>query len=138
MAYIDSKISSPDMLNFKLFYREETSSSSGFEQRYFSDLHKYGRNLSFQYHEMTQSQDASPALLTDEDGFKSAAKICREFLSTFLAGPVLDSLSESARQVRTFRCIVKLQFNPNGAGGGILCPHFFRWLFLNEKTGLEA
>jgi len=78
---------------------EETSSSSGFEQRYFSDLHKYGRNLSFQYHEMTQSQDASPALLTDEDGFKSAAKICREFLSTFLAGPVLDSLSESARQV---------------------------------------
>ena len=87
---------------------------------------------------MTQSQDASPALLTDEDGFKSAAKICREFLSTFLAGPVLDSLSESARQVRTFRCIVKLQFNPNGAGGGTLCPHFFRWLFLNEKTGLEA
>jgi len=31
--------------------------------------------------------------------FKDSAKICREFLSTFLAGPVLDSLSESARQV---------------------------------------
>ena len=36
---------------------------------------------------------------TDHELYTNAAKICREFLSTFLAGPVLDSLSESARQV---------------------------------------
>ena len=41
---------------------------------------------------------ASPHLTTTRT-FTTAAKICREFLSTFLAGPVLDSLSESARLV---------------------------------------
>ena len=37
--------------------------------------------------------------LAATSSFTAAASICREFLSTFLAGPVLDSLSESARQV---------------------------------------
>ena len=27
--------------------------------------------------------------------------------------------------------------NPNGAGG-TMCPHFFRWLLLHEKRGLEV
>ena len=40
---------------------------------------------------------SDPAPLTTSRTFCGAAKICREFLSTFLAGPVLDSLSESAR-----------------------------------------
>ena len=42
---------------------------------------------------------SDPAPLTTSRTFCGAAKICREFLSTFLAGPVLDSLSESARLV---------------------------------------
>eukprot|EP00090_Calanus_glacialis_P008751 TRINITY_DN17102_c0_g1_i3.p1 TRINITY_DN17102_c0_g1~~TRINITY_DN17102_c0_g1_i3.p1 ORF type:complete len:573 (-),score=118.32 TRINITY_DN17102_c0_g1_i3:206-1924(-) len=49
---------------------------------------------------LDESYKSSSALhLTCTDTFKDATKICREFLSTFLAGPVLDSLSESARQV---------------------------------------
>lgn len=45
--------------------------------------------------------EKSPSMVhfTSTEVFITAAKICREFLSTFLAGPVLDSLSESARQV---------------------------------------
>ena len=39
-----------------------------------------------------------PVHVTRTETFCRAAAICREFLSTFLAGPVLDSLSESARQ----------------------------------------
>jgi len=46
-----------------------------------------------------KEKSSSDAHLTSTLVFKDATKICREFLSTFLAGPVLDSLSESARQV---------------------------------------
>ena len=41
-----------------------------------------------------------PVTLSSTEAFTSTASICREFLSTFLAGTVLDSLSEAARQVR--------------------------------------
>ena len=46
-----------------------------------------------------QPTPPAPSHLTTTRTFTTAAKICREFLSTFLAGPVLDSLSESARLV---------------------------------------
>ena len=46
-----------------------------------------------------QPTPSAPSHLTSTRTFTTAAKICREFLSTFLAGPVLDSLSESARLV---------------------------------------
>ena len=42
----------------------------------------------------------SPITLSSTESFTETASICREFLSTFLAGTVLDSLSEAARQVR--------------------------------------
>lgn len=55
------------------------------------------------YRDLTRSNSSDEKTVsshwTDHELYTSAAKICREFLSTFLAGPVLDSLSESARQV---------------------------------------
>ena len=68
--------------------------------------HNYWRRSSVgqyqDYHDDEPRPD--PAVtnhLTNNDHFISSAKVCREFLSTFFAGTVLDSLSESARQVNT-------------------------------------
>ena len=47
-----------------------------------------------------EEERPGPVSLSSTEAFTETASICREFLSTFLAGAVLDSLSEAARQVR--------------------------------------
>lgn len=48
---------------------------------------------------------AGPVSLSSTAAFTETAGIAREFLSTFLAGTVLDSLSEAARQVRHVKSV---------------------------------
>ena len=43
-----------------------------------------------------------------DDHDLSSAKTCRDFLSTLLAGSVLDSLSESARVVTRYSFVIRL------------------------------
>ena len=57
-------------------------------------------SLAYTPHSRWEEERPCAATLCSTEAFTATAKICREFLSTFLAGTVLDSLSEAARQVR--------------------------------------
>ena len=88
-----------------LYFRLEAGASEASYAGHYGQQRYWSLPGSESYRDLSRSnsnssdEGAGSSHWSDHEVYTNAAKICREFLSTFLAGPVLDSLSESARQV---------------------------------------